>query len=472
MVEADDARARLDWATHGLARGRPDLSSARPLDHRQRRVLVVLVIVALVALVVAPRPTLVVFVVVTTLGYLAGVLYRVLLFRRSVDSTAVLRVSDADARGVPDAALPVYTVLVPAYHEPEVVGGLLTNLGRLEYPVAQLDVKLLLEADDEETLAAIALLGEVPFLEVVLVPPSEPRTKPKALNYGLTLARGEIVTIYDAEDDPDPLQLRRAVVALERAGPDVACVQAQLSYANAEHNLITKWFTAEYTMWFTLFLPGLSELGAPIPLGGTSNLFRRDVLERLRGWDPYNVTEDADLGVRIARAGYEVRVLDSVTLEEANSDFVNWAKQRSRWYKGYLQTWLVHLRTPRRTVRELGVWPFLQYNLFVGGTPLLALVNPVFWLMTLVWFVGHPVVVRDLFPAPVYYAGLLAWALGNFVVVYLMVVSVRRSRRPELLVTALVAPLYWIMMSIAAVKAAVQLLVAPSFWEKTTHGLS
>jgi cellulose synthase/poly-beta-1,6-N-acetylglucosamine synthase-like glycosyltransferase len=414
----------------------------------------------------------VVFVVLTTAGYVAGVLYRVLLFHRSVGSRAVLRISDADARAVPDAALPVYTVLVPAYREPEVVGGLLTNLGRIEYPVAKLDVKLLLEADDEATLAAVAMLGDVPFLEIVLVPPSEPRTKPKALNYGLTLARGEIVTIYDAEDDPDPLQLRRAVVALERAGPDVACVQAQLSYANAEHNLITKWFTAEYTMWFTLFLPGLSELGAPIPLGGTSNHFRRDVLEQLHGWDPYNVTEDADLGVRIARAGYEVRVLDSVTLEEANSDFVNWAKQRSRWYKGYLQTWLVHLRTPRRTVRELGVVPFLQYNLFVGGTPLLALVNPIFWLMTLVWFVGHPVALRELFPAPVYYAGLVAWALGNFVVVYLMVVSVRRSGRPELLVTALVAPIYWIMMSIAAVKAAVQLLVAPSFWEKTTHGLS
>jgi cellulose synthase/poly-beta-1,6-N-acetylglucosamine synthase-like glycosyltransferase len=342
----------------------------------------------------------------------------------------------------------------------------------MEYPADKLDVKLLLEADDTETIDAIAILGDVPFLEVVLVPPSEPRTKPKALNYGLTFARGEFVTIFDAEDDPDPLQLRRAVVALGSLGPEVVCLQAQLSYANAEHNLITKWFTAEYTMWFTLFLPGLSDLGAPIPLGGTSNHFRRDALERLGGWDPFNVTEDADLGLRIARSGYTVRVLDSVTLEEANSDFVNWAKQRSRWYKGYLQTWLVHLRDPRRTVRELGWSAFLQMNLFVGGTPLLALLNPVFWLMTLVWFVGQPAIVRELFPAPVYYAGIAAWALGNFAVVYMMVVSVRESRRPELLVTALVAPLYWIMMSIAATKAAVQLVVAPSFWEKTTHGLS
>lgn len=472
MVDADDARHRLEWAAHGLARNHPESSAAHPLDRAQRRWLTAIAVVAIVALVLAPLGTMLVFVALATVGYVAGVLYRLLLFRRSLQSTSVISVSDDDARAVPDADLPVYTVLVPAYREPAVVGGLLVALGRLEYPVDRLDVKLLLEADDRETIDAVALLGEVPFLEVVLVPPSEPRTKPKALNYGLTLARGSLVTIYDAEDDPDPLQLRRAVVAFGRASADVACLQAQLAYSNANHNLITKWFSAEYTMWFTLFLPGLSDLDAPIPLGGTSNHFRRDVLEMLGGWDPYNVTEDADLGLRIARAGLRVRVLDSVTLEEANSDFVNWAKQRSRWYKGYLQTWLVQLRQPRRAIRELGGSGFLQMNLFVGGTPLLALLNPIFWVMTLAWFIGEPAVIKDLFPAPIYYASVLAWALGNFVVVYMMVVSARISRRPELLVTALVAPLYWIMMSIAAIKAAVQLVVAPSFWEKTTHGLS
>ncbi len=472
MVDAQDARARLDWAAFGLARSHPELSASRPVDRAQRRVLIGVGIGTLVALVLAPLGTMLVFVVLATAGYVAGVLYRVLLFRRSMQSTSVVVVSDAEARAVADVDLPIYTVLVPAYREPAVVGGLLVALGRMEYPVDRLDVKLLLEADDHETIDAVSLLGDVPFLEVVLIPPSEPRTKPKALNYGLTLALGELVTIFDAEDDPDPLQLRRAVVALARLGPEVACLQAQLAYANANYNLITKWFSAEYTMWFALFLPGLSDLGAPIPLGGTSNHFRREVLDRLGGWDPYNVTEDADLGLRIARAGLTVRVLDSVTLEEANSDFVNWAKQRSRWYKGYLQTWLVHMRQPRRAMKDLGFSGFLQMNLFVGGTPLLALLNPIFWLMTVTWFVGQPAVIKDLFPAPVYYAGILAWALGNFVVVYMMVVSARISRRPELLVSALLAPLYWIMMSIAATKAAIQLVIAPSFWEKTTHGLS
>ena len=471
MVEADSARERLEWASSGLLEARPDLSAASPLDRGQRRAFMVIAAVIVVALVAAPHATLVTGVALATIAYAAATVYRVLLFRAALRDQTAVQVTDEEARAVPDADLPHYTVLVPAYHEPEVVGGLLAALGRLEYPVDRLDVKLLLEADDTETMEAVAVLGDVPFLEVVLIPPSEPRTKPKALNYGLTLARGELVTIYDAEDDPDPLQLRRAAVALARLGPEVVCLQARLSYANADQNLITKWFTAEYTMWFTLFLPGLSTLGAPIPLGGTSNHFRRDALARLHGWDPYNVTEDADLGLRIARAGGRVRVLDSTTLEEANSDFVNWAKQRSRWYKGYLQTWLVHLRHPRQVWRELGPKGFIQANLFVGGTPLLALLNPVFWVMTLVWFVGHPVGIRELFPAPIYYAGIACWAFGSFVVIYMMVVSVRIARRPELLITALVAPIYWIMMSIAAVKAAVQLVIAPSFWEKTTHGL-
>lgn len=470
-LDAESARERLDWAAHGLERARPDLSTARPIDRGQRRVLLVGGLAVVLALVLAPRPTLIVVVAVITLCYAAATVYRLLLFRAAVASDSAVHVSDEAARAVSDADLPVYTVLVPAYREPEVVGGLLAALARLEYPADKLDVKLLLEADDVETMDAVAVLGDVPSLEVVLVPPSEPRTKPKALNYGLTLARGELVTIYDAEDAPDPLQLRRAAVAMARLGPEVVCLQARLSYANADQNLITKWFMAEYTMWFTLFLPGLSELGAPIPLGGTSNHFRRDALAQLCGWDPYNVTEDADLGLRIARAGGQVRVLDSVTLEEANSDFVNWVKQRSRWYKGYLQTWLVLLRRPRRVWRELGGRGFVQANLFVGGTPVLALLNPIFWVMTAVWFIAHPVAVRTLFPAPIYYAGIACWAFGSFTVVYMMVVSVRISRRPELLVTALLAPVYWLMMSIAALKAAVQLVVAPSFWEKTTHGL-
>ena len=298
-----------------------------------------------------------------------------------------------------------------------------------------------------------------------------PRTKPKALNYGMTFARGELVTIYDAEDRPDPLQLRRAVAAFRRLPSDVACLQAELTYHNTEQNIITRWFTIEYSMWFTMFLPGLSRSDAPVPLGGTSNHMKRPVLDSLGSWDAHNVTEDADLGIRLHRQGWKTGVLASQTFEEGNSDFVNWVKQRSRWYKGYLATWLVHLRHPVQLWRDLGPSGFVQFNLFVGGTPLLAILNPFFWLLTLAWFGVHAGIVQTLYPTPVYFAGLFCFVLGNVVVYYTTILAARRLGRPSLVFAACLVPAYWVMMSMAAIKAFWQLVAAPSYWEKTTHGL-
>jgi cellulose synthase/poly-beta-1,6-N-acetylglucosamine synthase-like glycosyltransferase len=279
------------------------------------------------------------------------------------------------------------------------------------------------------------------------------------------------VTIYDAEDRPDPLQLRRAVAAFKRLGPEVACLQAKLSYHNAEQNIITRWFTAEYALWFGQLLPGLVKLGAPVPLGGTSNHFRREILLRLGGWDPYNVTEDADLGVRLHRLSFRTGVLESTTYEEANSDFVNWTKQRSRWYKGYLQTWLVHMRHPRLLLQQLGVKGFIGFNLFVGGTPFLAMLNPVFWALTAIWFLAKPPIILELFPAWLYYTSLMSMVFGNFVFLYTTVVGARAAGQPSLTLAALVSPAYWVMMSIAVIKALVQLFATPTLWEKTAHGL-
>jgi len=466
-----DEGSRLRHSISGLSDRWPELSAVKTFSGGQRSLVRWFGAVFIVGLVTFPAATFIALISVATTIYMATLLFRLDLFRLSLQQPLVAEVGDAEALSIPDDQLPVYTILVPAYREPQVVERLLGALDALDYPAHLLDVKLLLEADDHETIEAADAAGARRRLEVVLVPPAEPRTKPKALNYGLTLARGQLITIYDAEDRPEPLQLRRAAVALGGVPDDVACLQAKLSYFNPGQNVITRWFTVEYLMWFSQFLPGLARVKAPVPLGGTSNHFRVSVLTAIGGWDPFNVTEDADLGVRLHRAGYRTGVLESTTQEEANSDFVNWMKQRSRWYKGYLQTWLVHMRDPWSLYSELGWRGFLRFNLFVGGTPLLALLNPVFWLLTLLWFVARPPFIPRLFPTPVYYTGIACWLVGNFSIAYASLLSAVEADRYDLMFAAALTPLYWVMMSMAATKAALQLITAPSFWEKTQHGL-
>jgi cellulose synthase/poly-beta-1,6-N-acetylglucosamine synthase-like glycosyltransferase len=466
-----EAELRLEASISGFADRVPLMSARNLVSRGQRNFLIGLLVVIAIGLVLSVQLTVIAIIAFFTLLYLIAVVYRTCLFRRSSKSNALEIVTDEEALTVPDSDLPFYTILLPVYNEASVIIKLIDNLGQMDYPVGRLEVLLLVEEDDEETLEALRAAHPPSQFKLVVIPPAEPRTKPKALNFGLTLAQGDIVAVYDAEDTPDILQLRRAAVALGRYGPEVACVQGQLSYRNATQNIITRWFTVEYAMWFSFFLPGLVTLDAPIPLGGTSNHFRRSVLRSLGGWDPYNVTEDCDLGIRMFREHYQIKVLHSPTLEEANSDFVNWVKQRSRWYKGYLQTFLIHLRSPRQLKREIGLKGVGHLCAFVGGTPILAVVNPIFWFLTILWFVAHPLFMKEIFPAPVYYVGLVLWAFGNFLLWYLTVLTARHTRPVGLVLAAVVVPIYWMMMSIAAVKAMWQLVVTPSFWEKTAHGL-
>ncbi len=448
-----------------------DQSASTTISRAQRNGLIVAGLFFLLMLAIQPFGTLTFVIAVATAVYIAAFIYRARLFWGSLNQPKIIEISDEEARAIPYRNLPIYTILIPAYRESEVIGRLLAEIDRIDYPRRRLDVKLLLESDDVETYAAVMAAEPGPHVHVVRVPNRPPKTKPKACNVGLALARGRYVTIYDAEDRPEPLQLRRAVAAFRSVDAGVACLQAKLAYYNADQNLITKWFAAEYAMWFGQLLPGLVAGHAPVPLGGTSNHFRRDVLMKVGGWDPYNVTEDADLGIRLHRAGYRTQVLDSVTLEEANSDFINWEKQRSRWYKGYFQTWLVHMRHPLKLIRELGIGGFIGFSLFVGGTPVLALLNPLFWAMTAVWFLAAPSFVATLFPFWLYYAALFCLVIGNGTVYYTSLVGARLTGRPTLVLAALLVPIYWLMMSMAAIKALVQLVSSPSFWEKTVHGL-
>ncbi|MEX0768012.1 MAG: glycosyltransferase family 2 protein [Microthrixaceae bacterium] len=470
-VPEDLAAEVLEDSLSWVERASPGMTASSQVNRGQKIGLIAGGLLLVLACVLAPIGTVMVLTTLATFLYLITLAHRVCLVRIGLSSDASIQVADEDALAVADEDLPIYTLLVPAYGEPEVLPDLVRALERIDYPRDRLDVKLLLEVNDEKTIAAARSIETDLPIDVLLLPAGEPQTKPRALNYGLYFSRGSIITIYDAEDHPDPLQLRRAVVAFSRVDDDVACLQAKLSFYGGTTNLLTRWFTAEYATWFSLYLPGLASTKSPIPLGGTSNHFLREALEDVGCWDAYNVTEDCDLGIRLQRKGYRVGILDSATMEEPNVDVVMWVKQRSRWYKGYLQTWLIGMRDPRGMVRDLGWAGMGHFCLFVGSTPVLAVLNLFFWSMTLLWLVTKAAFIQALFPGVLYYLAIFAWFVGNVVIVYLSLLTLRAMNKPEFLVSALLSPLYWIVMSIAALRAAVQLVTDPSHWEKTAHGL-
>jgi cellulose synthase/poly-beta-1,6-N-acetylglucosamine synthase-like glycosyltransferase len=467
-LSPDEATAE---AVDGLRLRHPELSASRVLNQRQGFVILGIAAACILGFVVAPIGTGIAVSGCIAAVYLLVFASNVGVFRRLIHTPHVVSVTDEEARAIPDGQLPVYTVMIAAYHEPEVIARTLRSLAALDYPGHLLDIKLLLEADDDATRSAVLAAHPAANVDVVLVPPSQPRTKPKALNFGLLRARGELITIYDAEDRPEPQQLRRAVVAFSHAAPQVACLQARLEYHNPHQNLLTSWFAIEYLSWFGFSLPAIAGGATPVPLGGTSMHMRRSVLEEIGGWDPFNVTEDCDLGVRLYRMGYRTEFLNSTTYEEANSDPINWIKQRSRWYKGYAQTWLVHMRDPRRLWHELGGRGFCGFNMLVGATTLTALLNPVFWALTLAWFFLHPTFIQSIFPSWVYFPGLASMIAGNFLAMYVDFVVIRAAGRPELMKAAVLAPVYWVLISVGALRAFLQLLISPFFWEKTAHGL-
>jgi cellulose synthase/poly-beta-1,6-N-acetylglucosamine synthase-like glycosyltransferase/peptidoglycan hydrolase-like protein with peptidoglycan-binding domain len=371
-----------------------------------------------------------------------------------------------------ERSLPVYTILLPLYKEkPSTIRALFGALSRMDYPKHKLDGLLLIEADDDHTRRAIEEVGRPAWMRVLPLPPGTPRTKPRAMGIGLRYAKGTVLTVYDAEDKPDPAQLKKAVWGFQTADESLACLQAKLGYYNPRQNLLTRWFTLEYDAWFNIFLPGLHRIGAPIPLGGTSNHFRRDALDACLGWDPYNVTEDADLGLRFARLGLATAMLESTTEEEANSRVANWLRQRSRWSKGYMQTALVHTRRPLKLVRELGPKATVAFLLTVGGAVVTALLAPIFWLLLLLWVYVQPDWIAAMFPGPIYYAASLSLVLGNFLLIFLSLCAAVTRGHDDLAPHALLIPLYWALMSAATYFALVELFVRPSHWHKTEHGL-
>ncbi|MET0296104.1 MAG: glycosyltransferase, partial [Microbacterium sp.] len=375
-----------DDAANGLYHRDPELSARHVLSRSQKIGGVVLLVVILALAVVWPLPTLVGIIAVASVVFLASTLFKFTVALHGSRYDLVKRVAPEDIAAIRDIDLPVYTVLVPVFREARIVGRLVENLGRLDYPVDKLEVLILVEEEDDETRDAIALSDPPENFIVVTIPKGAPQTKPRACNVGLSVARGEYLVIYDAEDAPEPDQLKKTVIAFARSGQTTVVMQAALNYFNARENLLTRMFSLEYSYWFDYMLAGLDVQDLPIPLGGTSNHFRTSALRELGGWDPYNVTEDADLGIRSSALGYRVGVVDSTTMEEATSRMGIFIGQRSRWIKGYMQTALVHARRPGRLIAKIGVRRFGSFALLIAGTPLTFLGVIPFTALTIVSF--------------------------------------------------------------------------------------
>lgn len=382
---------------------------------------------------------------------------------------AVLRQRPGPAPPLPDR-LPVVSVMVPLLQEDDIVPRLVRRIGRIHYPKELLDILLIVEQDDHATLAALARRPLPRWMRIVTVPAGPIRTKPRALNFALDFCRGSIVGIWDAEDAPDPEQIRAVVGNFAAAPPEVACLQGVLDFYNPRHNWITRCFAVEYAGWFRAMLPGLARLGLVVPLGGTTLFFRRSVLEELGGWDAHNVTEDADLGIRLARHGYRTELIDTVTREEPNSRPVAWIRQRARWQKGYAITWASHMRDPARLWRDLGPRRFLGVQILFLGTLSQSLFAPVLWSFWLLAFgLAHPL--AGLLPT-----GVLATLGGLFIASEALNIAVGlwATRGPEhrhLMKWVPTLHAYFPLASLSAYRALSECITRPFHWDKTTHGI-
>lgn len=439
----------------------------------QKLIFASIFIAAVLGLIISPLTTILTIVGLLSAIYFIDVVFNIGVVLKSLHFPPEIQIEDSEINKLKDKDLPVYTILVPLYRELNVLPSFLESVEKINWPKNKLDVILLLEEDDQVTVQGVEKMKLPSYVRALVTPDSQPKTKPKACNYGLAHAKGEYLVIYDAEDKPDPDQLKKAYLGFKNTGEKIVCLQAKLNYFNPHQNLLTRFFTAEYSLWFDVMLPGLQSINTVIPLGGTSNHFRTETLKELKGWDPFNVTEDCDLGVRIFKRGWSTAIIDSVTLEEANSDWGNWVRQRSRWLKGYMQTYLVHMRNPISFIRNNG-WHAFVFQLIVGARISFMLINPFLWLTTISYFALFAYVgpaIEQIFPSVIFYIAVFSLLVGNFSYIYNYMIGAMRREHYPLVKYVYLIPLYWLVASYAAAIAAYQLIVKPHYWEKTIHGL-
>lgn len=446
--------------------------SCRIWNARRFSILLGLVLLVMVgSALMAPLASFVVLFGIVVVALLLGTALRVaatLTQLRSVRHTTPA--AGTHTAQAPILRKPVISMMVPLFREPDIAPRLIARLGALTYPRELLDIMLVVEEDDHLTRAALSRSRLPQWMRVIPVPDSTLRTKPRALNYALNFARGTIIGVYDAEDAPAPDQLHRVAERFAVGGPDLACLQGILDYYNPATNWLSRCFTIEYAAWFRLILPGFEKLRLAVPLGGTTLFFRREILEALGGWDAHNVTEDADLGIRLARHGYRTELLDTVTLEEANCRVLPWIRQRSRWLKGYAMTYAVHMRDPVLLWRQLGAWRFVGFQILFLGTLIQFLLAPILWSFWFMLFgLGHPLAAALPGVALLAIAGLFMIAEVTNLAINLSALRARDHRFLRPWTVSL--HFYFPLAAFAAYKGCWEMIISPYYWDKTAHGV-
>lgn len=459
----------LRFAVSGLRRASPRFSAANGLWTWQ-----LISLIAMPGLIAGAAIVIQELAIAAALGLLTFV-FALVVVLRGLATGIVLTARSHDLEltrlRLSDHELPSYAVIVPVYDEAAIAPDCVRALAALDYPTDRLDVVFAVEADDAATRDALLAAPLPPHMRIVEVPPSQPRTKPKAMNYVLAGLRADYVVIYDAEDVPEANQLRHAAARFHAADGQLGCLQAKLNTYNWRESWIAGQFTLEYSGLFDGFLRALEQARLPIPLGGTSNHFPRQLLQSVGGWDAHNVTEDADLGLRLARLGYRVSVLNSTTWEEAPSRLGVWLRQRSRCIKGWLQTYSVHMREPFRLLRDLGIWRFVGFQLLVGGLLASVFAHPLMYVL-----VAYELLQPAPFqlpqapvPAAFWIAAMFNLIAGTAMGLLLAASAVARRGRLWLWLLVPTMPLYWLIISLAGYRALWQVWRKPFDWEKTPH---
>jgi len=452
-----------------------DESAFYQLSSNQKLFFFALVVVGTIFFLISWHTALTILAALITLIYFIDLFFNFYLIQKGYRIQPEIKISQEELLKAKNRQWPTYTILCPLYREWQVLPQFVTAMSKLDYPKDKLQVLLLLEEDDKESISHIQEYADnLPkYFQILVVPDSVPKTKPKALNYGLLQAKGEYIVVYDAEDIPETKQLKKAILAFEKVGKKTVCLQAKLNFYNPHHNILTRIFTIEYSLWFDLALTGMQSVETPIPLGGTSNHFRTDNLRKLHAWDAFNVTEDADLGIRLAKRGYKTAILHSITLEEANSDILNWLRQRTRWLKGYMQTYLVHVRDLTMFDASARKYQKYTFQLVLGSKILAILINPFMWVITFSYFAFRPYVgstIESFFPLPIFYMGVFCFVFGNFLYLYYYMIGAAKRHHYELIKFSLLVPFYWLSISYAGWLALVDLIREPHYWAKTVHG--